>query len=301
MSQTQHTPQPPTRVPRSTTAAESGSDAAARRTSVQAQETGSRAAAGMIMAQDRAGVRPARRGIQFTAQRLFGSLFLLFVAMLVTYMAGVMVGRHQLDTELLLARSLPEEPAAQMADKAEAKTKAKGAKASQAEDEEENEDKEETFSILKPQELAFSRFLRAAPGEKVSEPKPLEIFKPIMLPSTNSTRRVDVPVPMAPGMSPATAGGGPPEKPEQAADLYDFVFQVAAFRSAEDAEETRIQLEAEGFRSRLEHNGRLYLVLLLSRGPLSRIAEIHDVTQRLHLGMPIERSRKAVLRPIGAR
>lgn len=233
-------------------------------------------------------MRPQSRGVQLTGQRFFGCLFLLFVAMLVVYMAGVMVGRHQLDRELLWAEKMPQE-------KSEESAKPQDAG---GEEEASQEGSADGSRILKPQELAFSRFLRAAPGEKVSEPKPLENFKPFV-PATNSTTVVQVP--MAPGMSPATAGGGPPEKPETAAELYDFVFQVAAFRSSADAEETRIQLEAEGFRSRLEKNGRLHIVLLLSRGPLSRIQEIREVTERLHLGAPIERSRKAVLRPIGVR
>lgn len=233
-------------------------------------------------------MRPQGRGVQLTGQRFFGCLFLLFVAMLVVYMAGVMVGRHQLDRELLWAEKMPQE-------KSEESAKPQDAG---GEEEASQEGSADGSRILKPQELAFSRFLRAAPGEKVSEPKPLENFKPFV-PATNSTAVVQVP--MAPGMSPATAGGGPPEKPERAAELYDFVFQVAAFRSPADAEETRIQLEAEGFRSRLEKNGRLHIVLLLSRGPLSRIQEIREVTERLHLGAPIERSRKAVLRPIGVR
>ncbi len=231
--------------------------------------------------------RPEKRGVQLTGQRFFGCLFLLFVAMLVVYMAGVMVGRHQLDRELLLAENMPVE-----------KTEEEGQAKEAGKEAESSEEGAESSRILKPQELTFSRFLRAAPGEKVSAPKPLENFKPFV-PATNSTEVVQVP--MAPGMSPATAGGGPPEKPATAAELYDFVFQVAAFRSAADAEETRIQLEAEGFRSRLEKSGRLHIVLLLSRGPLSRIQEIREVTERLHLGAPIERSRKAVLRPIGAR
>ena len=62
-----------------------------------------------------------------------------------------------------------------------------------------------------------------------------------------------------------------------------------------------MQLEAEGFRSRLETQGRLYLVLLLTRGPLSRVGEVQALMQRLRLGVPIERSRRAVLRPIGQR
>ncbi len=308
-----------TRVPRKTVAAadEPGSDAAARKNAVPGTESSAAAAPAAGAGHDRAGhgadrdwtkrPRPVSQDIQLTAHRLFGGLFLLFVAMIVSYMAGVIMGRQQLDQELLLARSMPGETAEGKADASggsDAASETKdAAQTKKAGDAEEEETKDGHFSILKPQELAFSRFLRAAPGEKVQEPRSLEIYKPIVLPTTNSTLRTDVPldVPMAPGMSPATAGGGPPQKPEQAADLYDFVFQVAAFRSAQDAEETRIQLEAEGFRSRLEISGRLHLVLLLSRGPLSRIQEIMEVTERLHLGRPIERSRKAVLRPIGVR
>ena len=245
-----------------------------------------------------------RRGVRLTGQRFFGGLFVLFVAIPLVYLGGFLAGRSALEEELMQASHMPksviEEPSRD-------KDAGAGEKDGKGQDLEDADD-----GILRPQDLLFARFLRAAPGEKVPEPRPFENLPPAVPrdasngdasngasndASNGSSNGETAQPPMAPGMSPASAGGAP----AQDTGLYDFVFQVAAFRRQEDAETTRIQLEAEGFRSRLEHNGSLYLVLLLSRGPLSRVDEIMETTARLRLGTPIERSRKAVPLPVGQR
>lgn len=234
-------------------------------------------------------------GVRLTGQRFFGGLFILFVAVPLVYLGGFLAGRSALEEELALASDIPKSAVEQPDVSEEASGEPDGKDAARDRARNGRKGEESDDGILKPQELAFSRFLRAAPGEKVSEPKPLQNLPPAV-PKDDPAA-----VPMTPGMSPASATGGPPEKPEQTASLYDFVYQVAAFRTQEDAETARIQIEAEGFRSRLEHNGSLYIVLLLSRGPLSRVNEIMETTTKLRLGTPIERSRKAVLLPIGQR
>ena len=236
--------------------------------------------------------RAQARGFVLTGQRLFCTLFLLAAARPLAYMGGVATGRYTLEKEYEEVAALPVSPLQE-------ESGAEGGEGGNAKDR--DEDTELAQGILRPKDLGFVRFLRAAPGEKVPEPGKMQIMKPAVAPQPQGTQAQGSEPVMAPGMSPARVSGGPPEPPRQAADLFDFVFQTAAFRTRDAAENLRMQLEAEGFRSRLETQGRLYLVLLLTRGPLSRVGEVQALMQRLRLGVPIERSRRAVLRPIGQR
>ena len=236
------------------------------------------------------------RGFVLTGQRLFCTLFLLAAALPLAYMGGVAAGRYSLEKEYQELSALPVSPVQEETGTAD------GGDGSQ---DESAQGKEEAANlaqgILRPKDLGFVRFLRAAPGEKVPEPGSMQLMKPAVAPQPKDAQAQGTEPVMAPGMSPARVSGGPPEPPAQAADLFDFVFQTAAFRTRDAAENLRMQLEAEGFRSRLETQGRLYLVLLLTRGPITRVGEVHALMQRLRLGVPIERSRRAVLRPIGQR
>lgn len=236
--------------------------------------------------------RAQARGFVLTGQRLFCTLFLLAAALPLAYMGGVATGRYTLEKEYEEVAALPVSPLQE-------ESGAEDGEGGNAKDR--DEDTELAQGILRPKDLGFVRFLRAAPGEKVPEPGKMQIMKPAVAPQPQGTQAQGSEPVMAPGMSPARVSGGPPEPPRQAADLFDFVFQTAAFRTRDAAENLRMQLEAEGFRSRLETQGRLYLVLLLTRGPLSRVGEVQALMQRLRLGVPIERSRRAVLRPIGQR
>ena len=142
----------------------------------------------------------------------------------------------------------------------------------------------------------FSRVLRAAPGEKIPEPGQIRPLKPVV----PAGRTGEEAVAQTPGMSPATASG-PQEAPAMKADMYDFVFQIAAYKAKSKAEDMRMLLEAEGFRSKLEKSGRFYVVLLLTRGGEERVLEVKEILHRMHLGDPLERSRTPVFRPLGER
>lgn len=242
--------------------------------------------------------KSTKGAVRLTGQRIFCGVCLLLVLMPLVFMGGVLAGRSQLEKELAA-----ESPMAALTEEQQTQTE----KTPQQDTTEGAKEEKSGDAILKPQELTFARVLRAAPGEKVPEfgkIRPLEPVKP----------RVPKPIPdgdqlgqqvltepvMAPGMSPAVESG-PPEPPTQEADLFDFVFQVAAFHSAAKAEEMRMRIEAEGFRSRMEKSGRLYVVLLLSRGPKSRVQEVREVLQHMRLGEPIERSRRPVFKPLGQR
>ncbi len=254
---------------------------------------------------------PARRGrgIVLTGQRLFCTVLLLACALPLAYLGGMVTGRH-----VAMRENMPAWQQEQQAAGAEARS---GEKNSAGSPDESPSDGSQpgTQAIIPPQELTFARVLRAAPGEKEPETglRGVHPFRPAVpadgqagqaQPRNGQTAQSDeapqagqAPEPaMAPGMSPARVTG-PPEPPQQAAELYDFVFQIAAFRAQSQADLMRLRVEAEGYRSRLEKSGRLHVVLLLTRGSLSRPAEVREVLQRMGLGTPIERSRRPVLRP----
>ncbi len=225
-----------------------------------------------------------RRGVVLTGQRLFSATALLLVLMPLVYMGGVLAGRWQVERELAAVNPMAVLQKAQSEGSGSAGAEGVGSSTT-------------ADSILKPQELTFSRMLRAAPGEKPDLGK-IRPFQPAVAPAPKQD--ADGQPVMAPGMSPAVPSG-PPEPPAQEATLFDFVFQIAAFHSTTKAEEMRIRLEAEGFRSRMEKSGRLYIVYLLTRGPKNRVDEVRETLKKMRLGDPIERSRKPVFEPVGVR
>ena len=224
-------------------------------------------------------------GIRLTGSSLACGVFLLLVAMPLAYMTGVMVGRDNplqpLPAEV--AQSDRTEQGAESAENAETD----GQKDDDQKSDTENAGKE----ILGPAELSFSRVLRAAPGEKVAAPGENRRYAMTGGPDSNATQPK-----MVPGMSPAVIMG-PPEPPAEKASTYDFVFQVATYRTLNSAEQTRQRLENKGYRIRLERQGRLIVVLLRCRGPESKPDEIKAAMARLGMGEPLEKSRRPVFRP----
>ena len=178
-------------------------------------------------------------GIRLTGSSLACGVFLLLVAMPLAYMTGVMVGRDNplqpLPAEV--AQSDRTEQGAESAENAETD----GQKDDDQKSDTENAGKE----ILGPAELSFSRVLRAAPGEKVAAPGENRRYAMTGGPDSNATQPK-----MVPGMSPAVIMG-PPEPPAEKASTYDFVFQVATYRTLNSAEQTRQRLENKGYRIRL--------------------------------------------------
>ncbi len=218
-----------------------------------------------------------RRGVALTGQRFFYVLGLMLVLMPLAYVAGMLVGRHQLDRELSASNPMT------MLEKRDSSAPVK----------EDVEAQNSQDGILKPQELTFARVLRAAPGEKILEPGQLHLFKPLV-PQRDGRTAEENKSSTAPGTSQTAGSINPSEPPEREDAVYDFVFQIAAFHSATKAEEMRVRLEAEGFRTRMEKSGRLHVVLLLIRGQKASVEEVREALSRMRLGEPIERSRKVV-------
>ena len=96
----------------------------------------------------------------------------------------------------------------------------------------------------------------------------------------------------APAKSAPAAQGQ--SRPQTAQPLYDFVFQAAAFNNAGDADKLRSRLEGRGLRTGLQTRGKLRLVLVNLRGTDLDAANLREELQRMHLGAPLLKSKKAV-------
>ena len=96
---------------------------------------------------------------------------------------------------------------------------------------------------------------------------------------------------------PASEKTAAPAKPQAAtngAPLYDFVFQVAAFRNVDDADRLRQRLEGQGLRTRGQKSGKLTLVMVHMRGTDLDAANLKEELQRIRLGSPLQKSKKRV-------
>lgn len=75
---------------------------------------------------------------------------------------------------------------------------------------------------------------------------------------------------------------------------FDYVFQMAAFRDGQGADQLRERLEGHGLRTRLERAGSLFLVLVPMRGDARRVQELLEIAASLKLGEPLLRSRRPI-------
>lgn len=76
--------------------------------------------------------------------------------------------------------------------------------------------------------------------------------------------------------------------------IYDYVFQVAAFKGEDDADRLRKRLEGRGLRTRLQKSGKVHLVMVNLRGTELDAANLREELKRMKLGAPIQASQKAV-------
>ncbi|MBD5627152.1 MAG: hypothetical protein HDQ90_06695, partial [Desulfovibrio sp.] len=98
------------------------------------------------------------------------------------------------------------------------------------------------------------------------------------------------PAPEAPTAQPVAPVAAP------ATPMQDYVFQVGAFRDEESVDSLRQRLEGRGLRTRMQREGKLYVVLVLLRGDAARAEEVMRIAEELRLGKPMVRSRKPVPR-----
>lgn len=77
-------------------------------------------------------------------------------------------------------------------------------------------------------------------------------------------------------------------------NLFDYVFQVGAFKDEDSVDSLRQRLEGRGMRTRMERSGKLLLVFVLLRGNDARANEVIHACESLNLGKPLLRSKAAV-------
>ena len=173
-------------------------------------------------AQDTSQQTPAA-GLKVTLPVLVTASVLFLAALVLAYLGGVMTGRAQWASSLEESRAALAAAAATDGEKEES---AAAGEAQTAADAGNTEDALVEASVLAASELRFSRALRAEPGarlEPVSPPLPAA-----QAPKPAAAGAPAYP-PMPPGMQPAVPAGekAPPPTPT---DIYDFVFQLGAFR-----------------------------------------------------------------------
>ena len=94
----------------------------------------------------------------------------------------------------------------------------------------------------------------------------------------------------------AQAAGAQPAKPTPAktGPQFDYVYQVAAFKSDDDADKLRTRLEGKGLHTRTQKNGKLVLVMVNLRGTEDDAFNLREDLRHMKLGVPIMVSQKPV-------
>ena len=231
---------------------------------------------------------------------LLAAVFLVVAAVVLAYLGGVMSGRAYWKAHpqpIAAKQAAPASGAVSPATVADDDGPTPSGAAANSAD----ETAEPKQKVLAAEELRFSRVLRndAATGD--APLKPLPPMTPVQ-PKPAGVVQAGVPqgaaqaVPNTQGspVQGAAQGSGIAKAPP-VSGLFDFVFQVGAFKDADAVDSLRQRLEGRGMRTKMERSGKLYVVLVLLRGDDARAAEVQRATESMGLGKPIQRSRKPVL------
>ena len=228
---------------------------------------------------------------------LLAAVFLVVAAVVLAYLGGVMSGRAYWKAHPQPVAARPTAPANGAVSPATAPDDdgpTPGGAATGIGD----EAAEPKQKVLAAEELRFSRVLRndAATGD--APLKPLPPMTPVQ-PKPAGVVQAGVPQGAA-GQGAVAQGQGAAQpagiaKAPPVSGLYDYVFQVGAFKEADAVDSLRQRLEGRGMRTKMERSGKLYVVLVLLRGDDARAAEVQHATESMGLGKPIQRSRKPVL------
>lgn len=161
--------------------------------------------------------------------------------------------------------------------------------------------------ILAAEELRFARVLR---GESL--PPGMTDGPQARAPAAAAMQPVGAPAAQAAGQrsqatapaAGANAGQAAQPVPENhpvvlnslqpVGNMFDYVFQVGAFKDEESVDSLRQRLEGRGLRTRLQRSGKLLVILVLLRGNETRAAEVTHACEGLNLGKPILRSKTPV-------
>ncbi|GHU96309.1 hypothetical protein AGMMS49974_09970 [Deltaproteobacteria bacterium] len=197
----------------------------------------------------------------------FAACFLVVAAIVLAYLAGVMRGRTH-------------------ADSADGQHAAVNAATTDKTDDRYNtqqRNSNENQRILAPEELRFASILRDTP---TTAPR-TQSFKPVTATPQSAAQ---------PDAIPRTAENPSPQ-PTQQQSMNDYVFQVAALKNEDSVDALRQRLEGKGLRTRMQRDGKRFLVLVLLRGDETRAAEITQLMADMRLGKPVVRSRKPLVAP----
>lgn len=210
---------------------------------------------------------------------LVAAFFLTFMTLVLAYLGGVMLGRNHgsRQTEVTAAVATSQENATNSA-------------------ETEAPDDAVAQKILAPEDLRFYRVLHnegiGTEGDGQAQGR-----VPRTPPRSSASGGASTPPTTAGTETPAMRTPAPQQATEagRGTAMYDYVFQVAAFRDGDTVDALRQRLEGRGLRTRMQRQGKLYVVLVLLRGDAQRAAEVQRTTESMGLGKPIQRSRTAVV------
>lgn len=233
-----------------------------------------------------------KNALRLRPSSLLAACFLVLAAVALAYVAGVMSGRaysrnHASQATDEAAASTGQAKGAPMADRLPQSAQAleEGAGAGQ--------------QVLAAEELRFARALRGqsgVPAQDAASPAQEQSAPPVPPQVVTSAQAHAQPDAQVPGpASPASPAGLVQAAPPQAPAMFDYVFQVAAFKDEDSVDALRQRLEGRGLRTRMQRDGKLFLVLVLLRGDAARAAEVPQIMEEMRLGQPMLRSRKAVL------
>lgn len=127
--------------------------------------------------------------------------------------------------------------------------------------------KEEAAPILKPEELTFARALRGDLATTASQP---------------------------PAQAVEEAENVGNEQPEDDPQVYDYLFQLGAFRDEDTVDSLRQTLEGYGYRTSMKQSGKMFLVLVRLRGNGTQANEVIATARELRLGNPLILEKKPV-------
>ncbi|MDR1777248.1 MAG: hypothetical protein LBR31_05405 [Desulfovibrio sp.] len=208
---------------------------------------------------DESGAAHGGLNLNLRVSSLVGACVLLIAAVALAYLVGVMRGRaslqHAENQKPAVTARLPAR---------EAQNKDGSNKAAQT---------GEHNKILAPEDLQFARALK----DKAPVPQQGKHAVPVAAPAEK----------YGPALPTAPRDAPPPTA------MHDYVFQVAALRDEDSADALRQRLEGRGLRTRMQRSGKNLVIFVLLRGTEQRAAEIPGITEELHLGKPVLRSKKA--------
>lgn len=221
-----------------------------------------------MAADSRSSSPPQDKYFRLRPSSLLAACFLVVAAVVLAYLGGVMSGRSHGGSAPASAVEDGQEPAAGgSGDRADSETPPQ--------------------KILAPEELRFARVLRGeAPPSVPASPPPVPQSGP-----QSGSPAGQLPQNPQPAAEQALAAPAAP-----AVQMYDYEFQVGAFRDEETVDALRQRLEGRGLRTRMQRSGKLYVVLVLLRGDEARAAEVVAIAESMGLGKPMQRGKKPVLR-----